>query len=142
MRRIIRAIRNIIYEIKKFIQRGKRGWAYSDVWNMDVWFMEIIPQMLQHLKNNHAGHPVYDINDSDENNDGKYKYYLNRMTYLLEEMDEEKCSQKNEYFDEENMKFIDKDAFVTRQEEIDAYRNKCKDEFFKLFSEHFYELWD
>ncbi|MDO5296140.1 MAG: hypothetical protein Q4F00_05785 [bacterium] len=32
--------------------------------------------------------------------------------------------------------------YMQAENEITAYRNRCKDEFFALFAEHFWNLWD
>ena len=34
------------------------------------------------------------------------------------------------------------DKWIAAERELEKYRQKCKDEFFELFSEHFYALWD
>lgn len=34
------------------------------------------------------------------------------------------------------------DEYMDEERKIDEYRVSCKNEFFKLFSEHFYSLWD
>ena len=35
-----------------------------------------------------------------------------------------------------------KNDYLVEQSQIDKYRNHCKNEAFKLFSEHFHNLWD
>ena len=35
-----------------------------------------------------------------------------------------------------------KDKYFEFEKKIDEYRNKCKEEFFALFSEYFWMLWD
>ena len=34
------------------------------------------------------------------------------------------------------------DKWITAERELEKYRQKCKDEFFELFSKYFYALWD
>lgn len=48
-----------ISRVRWFIQRGKRGWADCDWWNMDAYLVEIILPMLKHLKENEIGYPGY-----------------------------------------------------------------------------------
>lgn len=39
------------------IHRARYGWTYSDVWNFNSWFLEIIPDMLDYLSEHGCGYP-------------------------------------------------------------------------------------
>ncbi len=39
--------------VKWFIQRGRRGWADCDSWDIDYYLVKIIPPMLDRLKRGH-----------------------------------------------------------------------------------------
>ena len=149
--RIINFIKRIPKEIKWFFQRGKRGWADIDVICMDYWFFRTVIPMLKKLKDTKHGYPV---DMTEEEWDEK----LNKMIRCFEEANEDTCSIKNEY-DEEFGTFWDKvidnpktnnsieyleisDKWRKRNDEIYDYRNKMKNEAFKLFSEYFWSLWD
>lgn len=41
--------------IKTFIQRGRRGWADEDVWNLHSYYSKVIAESMRHLKDNHMG---------------------------------------------------------------------------------------
>lgn len=114
--------------IKYRFQRAFRGWADCDTWDMDFWFMEVMKPMLQHLRDTHQGHPG-------ELTEEAWNVVLDRMIFLLTEMDENTCSQQNTLWE-------DKDKALAREMDICEYRNACKDEFFRLFSKYFYNLWD
>lgn len=43
--------------IQWFIQRGRRGWADSDTWNLDSYLFGILAEALPHLAQNGHGHP-------------------------------------------------------------------------------------
>lgn len=43
--------------IKRFWQRGRRGWSYEDIWAIDDWFVNILPPMLDELRKNEHGWP-------------------------------------------------------------------------------------
>jgi len=58
VRRFIIDISWKIKQIKFFFQRGKRGWSEKDVWSIDYYLSEIIPQMIVHLRSISHGHPV------------------------------------------------------------------------------------
>ena len=105
------------------------------------------------------------------------------MIFLLHEMNEDKCSQKNKYEEEwwNNYQEFEKkyglfgkkllteeekaeakktgatrahfpqelpeykdttENFLKRERELALYRDKCKDDFFDLFKEYFWDLWD
>ena len=53
---------NFYNEIKWFIQRGRRGYADCDVWNMHSYLSNMFPKMIRQLKNN-DGCPgdLYDV---------------------------------------------------------------------------------
>jgi hypothetical protein len=38
-------------------QRATRGWADCDVWSMDSWFMNVVPDMLRRLRDTPHGYP-------------------------------------------------------------------------------------
>jgi len=42
-----RRLLDFYYEIKQFVQRGRRGWADSDVWSVDHYVASILIQMLK-----------------------------------------------------------------------------------------------
>ena len=150
---------NPIQKIKKFFrdlkfcyQRITRGWCESDTWNMDTWFLEVIPPMLNYLRKNTHGHPC-------EISEFEWDNILCNMEYLFKEADENQCGWYNQYkkeFDE--ISFRDRESFkdnlhspkyrsITRkylenEKRKSEYMKKCKDEAFELFSKWFYDLWD
>jgi len=46
------------YHSKWFLQRGRRGYADCDVWNLDSYLTSWLPAALEHLQRNKMGHPV------------------------------------------------------------------------------------
>lgn len=181
------------FEERASQQRAKRGYADVDVWNMDSWFLRTVSPMLKQLRKRHHGFPASFLSSykpSDEESDAanaKWEGILDRMIFLLDEMDEDKCTMKNPYkkmYDGLNRKFRKelgwfgekakspeeleeekekgssrmyspwdfpdkyptaieiKDKYFEFEKKIDEYRNKCKEEFFALFSEYFWMLWD
>ena len=94
---------------------------------------------------------------------------LDRMIFLLGEMKEETRTVSNPYEDEydkvleefqekyrqkenEDRKFHSmreipeykavQDKYIEKEKELEQYSDQCKDEFFELFSKHFWDLWD
>jgi|GEM_PF-1498007 hypothetical protein len=181
------------YKAKAGQQRAKRGYADTDVWNMNTWFMDTISPMLKQFRKKHNGIPssflpsMVCTDEEREAANEKWEQILDRLIFLINEMDEDKCSMKNPYSrayhslqtrfrrelgwfgekaktDEEKKLEKEKgsskmyfptdfpDRYPTAQEindmyfeyerKIFDYRNQCKNEFFELFSKHFWELWD
>lgn len=181
------------FEVRSRQQRAKRGYADTDVWNMDSWFMSTVSPMLKQLRKKHNGFPTSFLSsynplpEESEAANAKWEGILDRMIFLLNEMDADKCSMKNPYkrmYDGLSRKFRRElgwfgekakspeelaeeeekgssrmyspwdfpDKYPTAEEiknqyfeyesKIYEYRNQCKDEFFSLFSEYFWMLWD
>lgn len=180
------------FEEKARKQRALRGYADVDVWNMDSWFMETMSPMLKQFRKTHHGVPSsfsgFDSSPEEwEAANAKWEEILDRLIFLIEEMNADKCSMKNPYkriyegldrkFIKEMGRFGEKakspeekakeeaedsyrmyfptdfpDKYPTAEEienkyfeyekKIDEYRDKCKDEFFLLFSKYFWMLWD
>lgn len=94
-------------------QRIVRGYSDCDVWNMFNYLQSLMPDMLQHLKDNRMGSPGY-LGDDYTNEDGilvndtchsEWDKILDRMIFLWHETDEDKCSKKNPYEDEHTEAF-------------------------------------
>jgi len=143
-------IKNIIYRIQRF----KRGYSDKDVWNIDMWFLNIMPKILTEYKNNLHSCPM-EFYDNKNCSTKKWEKLIERMIFLLQEMNEETCSYKNKYEEEFLALFDNKDYNYIVQSDSDLqnkyygeeknknnYMNNCKKEFFELFSKYFYDLWD
>ena len=127
----LRDIKYIHRALKYRTQRACRGWADCDTWSIDMWFLEVVPQMLGHLRENRCSQPAHMTSE-------EWNSILGAMIFLLNEMNEETCSQQNDIeYTSDNA-----DKFLARERELSNYMDHCKDEFFKMFSEHFYDLWD
>lgn len=151
-------------------QRAKRGYADIDVWNQYDWFIHTTRKMLKQLKKEHVGFPAEVLSVANRNrlasgSEKEKKYYsdkgsrewediLDRMIFLLYEMDEDKCSQTNEFAEQYHEIMAHKHPeqingyqelktnFINREKEIAAYMEKSKNEFFRLYSKWFYYIWD
>lgn len=106
--RIIAKIKHFGRCLKWSRQRVVRGYADCDVWSMCSYLQELMPEMLQHLKDNRHGSPAY-LGENYTNENGilvndtchaEWDKILDRMIFLWRETDEETCSKKNPYEDE------------------------------------------
>ena len=120
-------------KLKSKIQRFIRGYADDDVWQMDYWFIKIIPKMLRQLRDKGMGYP------SKFKSKEEWHDELNKMIYYLEQSNPLDNKEENEYSTDKN---FEPEKFLQRELEIQKQKNEMKDKFFELFSKYFYELWD
>lgn len=116
----IKHIKNCIYWSW---QRVVRGYADCDKWNMYRFLQDLIPEMLQDLRNNRSGSPGY-LGKNYMNHDGilvndtchgEWDKILDRMIFLWRESNEYTCTKKNRYedeYDKAHKKFEDKYGFL------------------------------
>ena len=132
-RRIKNTISDFWYDFRCRCQRFKRGWAYSDVWDMDVWFIRTVKPMLAHLRDYGIGIPgEFCIGE-----DGNRIYWENTLTEMiscLELMDENAVR--------EHLGISDSDYSFESYKKINNIMEENKDRFFELFSKYFFWLWD
>jgi len=134
--RILDKIKYFPQDLKHFYQRAKKGYSFRDVWSIDYWFMDIMPQMLTDLKKKKHGCPVQFTHNEDGTEKDfaqameEWQSVLDRMIFCFTEMNDDTCSMKNEY-DEEYSRL-----------KIEEYKNNMKNEGFELFSKYFWNLWD
>ena len=121
--RIRSLVRELPWKLRRNWQRFRRGWAYSDVWDIDFWFIEMLEPMLRHLKEHHCAHP-FDYTDEE------WEARLGQMADYLRLMNEENVIEEVYGVDAMNLKEI----YETMQEN--------KEKFFEMFSHDFYALWD
>lgn len=126
----------LIYDVDSLrarIQRFKRGWAYGDVWDMDVWFIRTVKPMLTHLKDHGIGIPgEFCIGE-----DGNRIYWENTLTEMiscLELMDEDNA--------EKYLGISDDNRSVESYKKVHDLMEENKNRFFELFSKYFFDLWD
>ena len=161
-------------------QRIWKGYCDYDLYSIDGWFMKIMPEMLQEFKKKRHGSPdmegglpVSVAPDGGKNLDchQKWTLVLERMIFLLGEMNEDTCSHKNPYrkkyfaasrkyregpienpdgsstYHYTDLKEIPEcreldEKYHKAEKKLMKYRLDCKQEFFDLFSRYFYHLWD
>lgn len=50
-------IKHFFSDISCAIQRARKGYCYRDLWNIDLWLFELLPNMIKDFKNNMSGYP-------------------------------------------------------------------------------------
>lgn len=92
----------------------KHGYDEYATWMTFSWFIDTMKSILISYRKNHCGYPI-DLENEEWNN------IIDKMISLLDDMDEDNPKYNKGDFEE---------------------MYKSKDEFFKLFSKYFYNLWD
>lgn len=113
-------MKEIYRKIKKFIQRGQRGWSDEDTWSFDYYLAEVISGGCKYLTDNSHSYP-------DGLTEKKWKRILNKISEISEVNRVE-----NTLFNLPNEEFID---------EVKSAHKKQK-EALELFIKHFNDLWD
>ena len=141
-----------IYEwCECFFSRGAKGFCYKDVWSIDGYLCEIIPPMIQELKKTTHGYPA-GLETSAEDGIENWNKILDKISdgFIASRrlMDSE-----NWVLNEGHREIVDKNGKITfvnswtdeqrkHFKELDTKDKETFDEGMKLFTEHFFSLWD
>ena len=128
-----RNLKDIPIFIKRIFFTLKHGYSPVAQFETFEWFMDVMKEILTNYRYNRMGSPVvidnfFDVKEENPNdvvNEEAYNAILDRMIVLLDLMDEH-----NQLYNDMDWK------------EADKKKEDAKNEFFKLFSEQFYGLWD
>jgi hypothetical protein len=120
-------IKDTYWEVRYGFERMFKGYDSVDTFETFAKFIERYTKILKDLRNCHYGYPG---NISEE----EWDTILDEMIYHLHYMDEETVTEA-----------LEKDVpddWVASSKTAYEIMDKHKREFFKLFSEYFYDLWD
>jgi len=132
--RIFDKIKEFPQDIKHRYQRAKKGYSYRDLWSIDYWFMEIMPEMLTEFKKNLHGCPA----QFTTNDDGaQYQDVEKGMKDWIFPCDEKEGKQLYR-LNEGEVELELKENYHNKMFEIEEYKNKMKNEGFELFSKYFW----
>ena len=73
-------VKEIYWNIRNFIHRGRYGFAYVDVWNFCEWYPRVAANALCYLAEHGSGYPGYEPWETTE----KWKQYLYELACKLE----------------------------------------------------------
>ena len=135
--RVRNMIRDVWWNFRRRCQRFKRGYAYSDVWNMLDWFMETAKPMLIHLRDHGIGIPQ-DLYVDGDNERINWENTLTEMVNCLDMMDEDKVYDYLGFGDLDAWRNMTKEDY----ENVSKIMETNKNRFFELFSKYFFDLWD
>ena len=120
-------MKNLYYQVKYGFQRMFRSYDDTEVFNMDMTFIDQYLKILKDFRKNHYGYPPSITNE-------QWDDILDEMIKHLSLMTEDNV--------ETELKKGMPDSFEPDYKTVSEIMNKHKDEFFKLFSKWFYNLWD
>jgi hypothetical protein len=151
--------------LKHAKQRIQKGYSYRDIYSIDDWFLEIMPQMLEELASvKRLGVPIWEWNKVKEANkdlsddevsliaETSWRSMLRTMAEHLRE-GKEPTKEKNEYDSKmfwnwdtinEPPKEEEKetrDKWMARELEIEQYRQDQLKKGLKMFCENLERLW-
>ena len=96
---ILGVIRQLWEDMRCTYQRAKYGYCYRDLWNIDAWFLDIMPRMLEEHRDTRHGSPLTE-GTTEETCHEKWTEILDRMIFLFREASENTCTRRNPYEDE------------------------------------------
>lgn len=163
-----------IYEaLKRYehnsVERQKDCCSKSDAWNVDYWVSRVMPKILTKLHENTCTFPccerelhekalaVEGLTMTEEEKaitdpDTLKKWYhmdLERMVFLFDQYDVNKCAEKNEFESELDGWIFDAPnhgewwtKYCLRAEEIDCYREECLHKALQILDIYILALWD
>ena len=139
--KIHRHIMHHIRDLHCAWQRANKGYCYRDLSDIDNWFFETFPRMLEDFKAISSGTPIIDTKLNSQENEALWNKILNEMIFLCDEQDSDKCSWQNKYkFDYKNLG-INSDWFK-EENKIYNYQQNCQNMFFNILKKHIRNLWD
>ena len=122
-----RWIKDTYWEVRYGFQRMFKGYDSVDTFETFAKFIERYTKILTEYRKKHVGYVATMTNE-------EWEDVVDDMLYHLHYMDERNV--------EEELEKDVPDGWHASQITIDNIMLKHKDEFFKLFSEYFYNLWD
>ena len=125
--RIKNKLRDVYWEIRYGFQRMFKGYDYVDTFETFAKFTERYYKILTEYKKHHNSHPS---NFTEEEWDNIIDDMLRHLYYMDEENVEKELSKDVP------------DNWVVSSKTTYEIMEKHKNEFFKLFSEYFYNIWD
>lgn len=130
-------MQQIFRNIKSFFQRGTKGYCDEDLWEIDSWFLKIMPKILEEFKKKTMGWP--------DNLYNSFEEYIADIDKLIELFNIAKRDpSENKYLDELISSNYKDDIFDKYRNESDKIYKQNKNalkEAFELFYKLFDSLW-
>lgn len=124
-----RVLKDVKWAIKYAFERIKDGYDSREVFSLDYHFIWRYEKILKDFRKYNNGVP-YGLQENEWNE------ILDKMIYHLHYMDENIIEDELQLYVKD-----EKESYTVVGTTIYDIMKEHKDEFFKLFSEHFYSLW-
>ena len=144
LRHPVKFIREFFRMFKWAKQRIVRGYADRDWWDMDVWFLAVIPSMLRDFAKKGNSYP-YEFETLKQ-----WADYLNSIADKLESTTVEASNSRNKYWASYHNNILDEHEFDEKvrilywnnYKEIQKENEENRKEAFDMMCKHFEDLWD
>lgn len=148
---------NTYYEIKWFVQRGVRGYSDRDLWEFDGYLSRVIKEGCIWLRMNQHGVPIlcgYEDYEADEKQFTNMKIewagilwnMIDTFSYAQEILDARLYYQPSRKYSKKRAEKYNKIWIDWKHKPVPRAmtKEKCKryEEGWKLFQQHFFDLWD
>ena len=160
MRKLRRTLGSFFRKLKYGFQRARRGFCDRDVWEINTWFLTILPKMLAELEKHHVGYPFSikdawfeahreDFADAVREYEALYREKMSWREYFhfYYDLNDDHVEQYDQLWRDtlKRMAFLFSEAAknkITTDEGKRAYYESCQAEGLSLFVKHFDDLWD
>ena len=155
--------KDIWLNLRAGYHRATKGYCYTDLWNMDDWFLAVFPKMLRELAEKHCAYPgvepfetpekweewlrgiadqlEYCARDSDEDNEYAEAFYnASKERRITSTSTDETITISYPHTDEELHDIFIK--YRDRSNELEAEKQKLLEEAMGEIAKHFHCLWD
>ena len=146
----LKVVKHKMRDIQCAWQRANKGYCYRDVWDIDHWFLEILPEMLDDFVEVHNGYP-------DGMTDEEWVEIIKRMAKCFRNANEQTTEFVNPY-EEEYLSTLSMDIekgtlecsaspeldenYHKTEKEKDLFLKNSLAEGMELFHKYFRSLWD
>ena len=86
--------------IRRSIQRIRYGYDEVATWQVDTWFLNVVPNIIHDLRVNNDGYPTSIAGETEAEKVANWNKILRRMEFLFREANEDTCKRKNPYKEE------------------------------------------
>lgn len=120
-------VKDLYWKCRYGLQRMFRGYDDIEIYSTYSEFIKRYTKILTRLKKNHVGYPYYITNE-------KWEQVIDDMLTCLYYMDDDNVTSELEKNAEPGKRVYQRD--------VCRIMERNKNEFFRLFSKYFYDLWD
>lgn len=113
----------MIKAIRRFIERGRKGYCYEDLWSFDCWLSKTIAGGLREFKADCHGYPGEDMT---------WEKWMATLDEMIECFDEQSRGIDN----------LPSKNFIETWEKRQAYKAERLHRGLELLEKYFYDLWD